>query len=80
MMKKRTLVTVVLACACILVGIILLQHYWSIHGSDLVNEHRVDKARGSRLLSFVDKQQGWMVGFGSNVYHTRNGGKNWKKQ
>jgi len=40
----------------------------------------VGNARASRLLSFVDEQQGWMVGFGSNVYHTRGGGKNWQKQ
>ena len=40
----------------------------------------VGHARASRLLSLVDEQQGWMVGFGSDVYHTRDGGKNWQKQ
>ena len=40
----------------------------------------VETAEGSRLLSFVDERQGWMVGFGSNVYHTRDGGKNWQNQ
>ena len=30
----------------------------------------VETAEASRLLSFVDKQQGWMVGFGSSVYYT----------
>ena len=37
-------------------------------------------AWASRLLSFADERQGWMVGFGSNVYHTKDGGLTWKKQ
>jgi len=40
----------------------------------------VGNARADRLLSFVDQQQGWMVGFGSDVYHTKDGGNNWQKQ
>ena len=40
----------------------------------------VETAEASRLLSFVDSQQGWMVGFGSDVYHTKDGGNNWQKQ
>ena len=40
----------------------------------------VGNLRAARLLSFVDEQRGWMVGFGSDVYHTEDGGEHWKKQ
>ena len=40
----------------------------------------VGNVRAARLLSFVDEQRGWMVGFGSDVYHTEDGGEHWKKQ
>ena len=33
-----------------------------------------------RLLSFVSARQGWMVGFGPNVYCTEDGGRTWLKQ
>ena len=35
----------------------------------------VGNVRAARLLSFVDKQRGWMVGFDSDVYHTEDGGE-----
>ena len=37
-------------------------------------------ARGSRLLSFVDSQHGWMVGSGSSVYYTNDAGVTWQEQ
>jgi photosystem II stability/assembly factor-like uncharacterized protein len=40
----------------------------------------VGNVRAARLLSFVDEQRSWMVGFGSDVYHTEDGGEHWKKQ
>jgi len=40
----------------------------------------VGNARAARLLSFVDQQHGWMVGFNSDVYHTEDGGIKWEKQ
>ena len=40
----------------------------------------VGNVRAARLLSFVGEQRGWMVGFGSDVYHTEDGGEHWKKQ
>ena len=34
----------------------------------------------ARLLSFVDRQHGWMVGFGADVYCTDDGGESWQRQ
>ena len=40
----------------------------------------LDKAPAARLLSFVNEQQGWMVGFDADVYYTDDGGGNWQLQ
>ena len=38
------------------------------------------EAPAARLLSFVDRQHGWMAGFGAEVYRTDDGGRSWRKQ